>query len=298
MENELIIDGQAVPMSENHDPQPQNETEQQDNGGEVDTSTSVPDAAADNAEADQDQQSGQEQDYSLQIGDEEISLSDDDENIEGKPAPQWVKDLRKGFKDTQKENRELKRQLEEITARQTQQPAVTDEVVPPKPTLESCDWNDEVFETALTEWHEKKVRAERQQQERMRAQQEIQSRFTERLQKHNERAKKLPVKDYAEMEEVVRVEVPPLQQEILIHAADEGTELIAYALGKNKELRQRLTAEKDPIRAAFLLGQISQKVKLAPKPKKSPKPEPEVKGGAGNAASDEFNKLCPGAIIE
>ncbi len=100
------------------------------------------------------------------------------------------------------------------------------------------------------------------------------------------------------MEEVVRSEVPVLQQEILIHAADEGTELIAYALGKNKALRQRLTAENDPIRAAFLLGQISQKVKLAPKPKKTPKPEPELKGGAGNVKSDEFNKLCPGAIIE
>lgn len=72
----------------------------------------------------------------------------------------------------------------------------------------------------------------------------------------------MPVKDYTEMETVVRSEVPVLQQEILIHVADEGTELIAYAFGKNKALRQRLTAENDPIRTAFLLGQISQKVKL------------------------------------
>lgn len=121
---------------------------------------------------------------------------------------------------------------------------------------------------ALTDWHEKKSHVEQKKQAQQRQQQEIQERFIQRLKSHQQRAAKLPVKDYTEMEEVVRSEVPILQQEILIHAADEGTELIAYALGKNKELRQQLIAENDPIRAAFLLGQISQKVKLAPKPKK------------------------------
>ncbi|MBX6949947.1 phage capsid protein, partial [Providencia rettgeri] len=129
-------------------------------------------------------------------------------------------------------------------------------------------------------------------------QRDYQSKILKRLEDHKQRAAKLPVKDYAEMEEVVRNEVPVLQREILLRAADEGTELIAYALGKNEKLRQRLTAEKDPIRAAFLLGQISQKVKLAPKPKTAPKPEPEVKGGAGNAVTDDFSKRFPGAIIE
>ncbi|EFC6379568.1 phage capsid protein, partial [Escherichia coli] len=54
----------------------------------------------------------------------------------------------------------------------------------------------------------------------------------------------------------------------------------------------------DPIRAAFLLGQISKQVSLAPKPKKAIKPEPEVRGGGADAKQDEFNKLCPGAKIE
>ncbi len=67
---------------------------------------------------------------------------------------------------------------------------------------------------------------------------------------------------------------------------------------KSQQLRQRVAAETDPIRAAFLLGQISKQVSLAPKPKKAIKPEPEVRGGGADAKQDEFNKLCPGAKIE
>lgn len=299
MENELIIDGQAVPMSENQESQQQETTEQSTQVSESNATNNAEAATDDSAEVKPDQSVEQEQDYSLKIGDEEISLTDDDDSIEGQPAPQWVKDLRKGFKDTQKENRELKRQLEEVTAKQAQEPVVNhDDVLPQKPTLESCDWSEEEYEKALTDWHEKKSRVEQSKKAKEQEQRDYQNKILKRLEDHKQRAAKLPVKDYAEMEEVVRNEVPVLQQEILLRAADEGTELIAYALGKNEKLRQRLTAEKDPIRAAFLLGQISQKVKLAPKPKKTPKPEPEVKGGAGSVTTDELNKLCPGAIIE
>ncbi|ASX26128.1 phage scaffold protein [Candidatus Williamhamiltonella defendens] len=298
MENELIIDGQAIPVSKNQETPPQNTAEQPAQECE-NNAAQVQKVDTDNIEIKSDQEVEQDQDYSLQIGDEEISLSEEDDSIEGKPAPKWVKDLRKGFKETQKENRDLKRQLEELATRQSHQSPINhDNVIPAKPTLESCDYDEKVYEKALTDWHEEKSHVEQKKQVQQRQQQEVRERFIQRLKSHQQRAAKLPVKDYTEMEEVVRSEIPILQQEILIHAADEGTELIAYAIGKNKALRQRLTAENDPIRAAFLLGQISQKVKLAPKPKKTSKPEPALKGGAGNVKSDEFTKLCPGAIIE
>ncbi|RXK33840.1 phage capsid protein [Arsenophonus endosymbiont of Bemisia tabaci Asia II 3] len=287
MENELIIDGQVVSAPENVELQEQDVSNQKQGESEKETTQEHGVNVNNNAEI----HSEQEQDYALQIGDEEIALINDSD--EDKTAPQWVRDLRRGFEKIQKENRELKRQLEESTAKQSHQsPVDHDNVIPDKPILELCDYDEEVYEKALTDWHEKKSHVEQKKQVQQRQQQKVQERFIQRLQSHQQSAAKLPVKDYTEMEEVVRAEVPILRQEILIHAADEGTELITYALGKNKALRQRLTAENDPIRAAFLLGQISQKVKLAPKP------EPELKGGAGNVKSDEFNKLCPGAIIE
>ncbi|EMM4584868.1 phage capsid protein [Salmonella enterica] len=294
MENELIIDGQVIDLSE-----------KQESAEEVTTEKPQPEEKVqeteEKVEAESEQTDEPPEEYSLRVGDEEIPLTEeDDDRVDGQPAPQWVKDLRKGFKETQKENRELRRQLEEALAKPAeQQPTQTQtDAIPPKPTLESCDYDEQAFETALTDWHEKKSRAEQQKQQQQRQQQEVIQRFQQRLEKHNERATRLPVKDYRETEEIVRRELPAIQQEILIHAADEGSELIAYALGKNQQLRQRVAAEADPIRAAFLLGQISKQVSLAPKPKKAPKPEPEVRGGGADAKQDDFNKLCPGATIE
>ncbi|PNH94085.1 phage capsid protein [Vibrio diazotrophicus] len=293
LDNELIIDGQPVieeqvsndenTVVDDDSHQEQEDSQQQDH--EEDKSESEEDVT--------------EEEYSLKIGEEEISLGEDDEeDIDGKPAPQWVKELRKNFKQLQKENRELKREKEDEGKSPAGQEVKQPETLPERPTLESCEYDDEAFEKALTEWHEKKIRVEQQANAQKRQQQEFQKRMQDRLQLHRERSAKLPVKDYAEMEAIVEQELPALHQEVLIHAADEGTELIAYALGKNKQLRQRLSAETDPIRAAFLMGQMSRDVRLAPKPKKKTKPEPEVRGGAGNAKSDDFQKQCPGAKIE
>ncbi|WP_282676872.1 phage capsid protein [Serratia marcescens] len=295
MESELIIDGQVIDLSEKQEEAEEVVTEAKENPDEK--SQEEPEQKEKKAESEQPEE--QPEDYSLQIGDEEISLNpEEDDHIDGQPAPQWVKELRKGFKETQKENRELRRQLEQIQSKPAEAQQPQSDVIPPKPTLESCEYDEAAFEQAMTDWHEKKGHAEQVKQQQQRQQQELQQRLTERLTKHQERAAKLPVKDYREMEDIVRQEIPVIQQEILIHAADEGSELVAYALGKNQQLRQRVAAETDPIRAAFLLGQISQQVKLAPKPKKAIKPEPEVRGGGADAKQDDFNKLCPGAKIE
>lgn len=293
MERELIIDGQVIDLSEKQESAEEITTEQPKPEEKVQESEGKVEAESEQAEE-------QPEEYSLRVGDEEIPLTEeDDDHVDGQPAPQWVKDLRKNNREKDKELRELRRQLEQVQSRPAeQQPQQQTDAIPPKPTLESCEYDEAAFEQAMTDWHEKKSRAEQQKQQQERQQQENIQKFQQRLQKHQERATKLPVKDYRETEEIVRRELPVIQQEILIHAADEGSELIAYALGKNPQLRQRVAAETDPIRAAFLLGQISKQVSLAPKPKKAIKPEPEVRGGGADAKQDDFNKKCPGAIIE
>lgn len=293
MESELIIDGQVIDLSEKQESAEEVITEQPKSEEKVQESEVK-------AETESEQAEEQQEEYSLRVGDEEIPLTEeDDDHVDGQPAPQWIKDLRRANREKDKELREMRRQLEQLQSRPAeQQPQQQTDAIPPKPTLESCEYDEAAFEQAMTDWHEKKSRAEQQKQQQERQQQENIQKFQQRLQKHQERATKLPVKDYRETEEIVRRELPVIQQEILIHAADEGSELIAYALGKNPQLRQRVAAETDPIRAAFLLGQISKQVSLAPKPKKAIKPEPEVRGGGADAKQDDFQKYCPGAIIE
>ncbi|EBP9662443.1 phage capsid protein [Salmonella enterica subsp. enterica] len=294
MESELIIDGQVIALSEKQESAEEVATEQQEQPEKKGQDNTEQEVTTESEQAEE-----QSDEYSLRIGDEEITLTEeDDDHVDGQPAPQWVKDLRKNNREKDKELRELRRQLEEIQSKPAEVQQPQSDALPPKPTLESCDYDEVVFEQALTDWHEKKGRVEKSKQDQLRQQQEYQKNFQKRIDAHKERAAKLPVKDYQEMEEIARRELSDIQKGILIHAADEGSELIAYALGKNQQLRQRVAAETDPIRAAFLLGQISKQVSLAPKPKKAIKPEPEVRGGGADAKQDDFNKFCPGAIIE
>ncbi|EPO4108660.1 phage capsid protein [Enterobacter cloacae] len=293
MESELIIDGQVIGLSEKQESAEEVTAEQPKPEEQVQESEVK-------AETESEQAEEQPEEYSLRVGDEEIPLTEeDDDHVDGQPAPQWIKDLRKANREKDKELREMRRQLEQLQSRPPeQQPQQQTDVIPPKPTLESCEYDEAAFEQAMTDWHEKKSRAEQQKQQKERQQQEYQQRFQQRVEAHKQRAAKFPMKDYQEMEAIVLSELPPVQQEIIIHCADEGSELIAYGLGKSQQLRQRVAAETDPIRAAFLLGQISKEVHLAPKPKKAIKPEPEVRGGGADAKQDDFNKLCPGAKIE
>lgn len=294
MESELIIDGQVIDLSEKQESAEEVTTEQQDQPEEKVQADTEQEVAAESEQAEE-----QPDEYSLRIGDEEIQLTEDDDHVDGQPAPQWVKDLRKANREKDKELREMRRQLEQLQSKPAEHhPQQQSDAIPQKPTLESCDYDEEAFEKAVTDWHEKKSRVEQQEQQRQRQQQEYLQNFQKRVDAHKERAAKLPVKDYQEMEDIARRDLTDIQKEILIYAADEGSELIAYALGKNQQLRQRVAAETDPIRAAFLLGQISKQVSLAPKPKKAIKPEPEVRGGGADAKQDDFNKKCPGAIIE
>ncbi|MDW2635892.1 phage capsid protein [Citrobacter portucalensis] len=295
MENELIIDGQVIDLSEKQESTEEVTTEQQERPEKKDQAETEKEVATESEQAEE-----QPDEYSLRIGDEEIQLTEeDDDHVDGQPAPQWVKDLRKNNREKEKELRELRRELEQFKSKPAeQQPMQQVDVIPPKPTLESCDYDEVAFEQAVTDWYEKKSRAEQSKQQQQRQQQEYQQRFQQRVEAHQKRASTLPVKDYQQMEEIVRTEVPDLHKEILIHCADEGSELIAYGLGKSQQLRQRVAAETDPLRAAFLLGQISKQVSLAPKARKAIKPEPEVRGGGADAKQDDFNKKCPGAIIE
>lgn len=294
MESELIIDGQVIDLSEKQESAEEVTTEQQEQPEKKDQADTEQEVTTESEQAEE-----QPDEYSLRIGDEEIPLTEeDDDHVDGQPAPQWVKDLRKNNREKDKELRELRRQLEKIQSKPAEVQQPQSDALPPKPTLESCDYDDAAFEQAVTDWHEKKSRAEQHKQQQQRQQQEYQQRFQQRVEAHKQRAAKLPVRDYQEMEAIVLSELPPVQQEIIIHCADEGSELIAYGLGKSQQLRQRVAAETDPIRAAFLLGQISKEVHLAPKPKKAIKPEPEVRGGGADAKQDDFNKLCPGAKIE
>jgi len=220
----------------------------------------------------------------ITFGDEPPPASNEDE-VDGKPAPNWVKELRKQARDLARENRELKQAQQ--AAQQQAAPAVP--TVGEKPTLEGCDFDPDKFETELTSWHERKRKADdaatavRQEQEAQ------QAAWNQRLTAYKTAGAALKVSDFDDAEAAAQEVLNPTQLGIIVNGADNPAQLV-YALGKSPAKAKELAAIKDPVKYVFAVAKLETQLKVQPR-KAPPAPERVVRGNAG-AATGVDNTLA------
>ncbi len=217
----------------------------------------------------------------VMLGDEPIPTSNDDE-IEGKPAPAWVKDLRKQARELARENRELKQAQQ--AAQQQAAPAV--QAVGPKPTLEECDFDAEAYADKLVAWNDAKRKADEAAAAARQEQEAAQAAWNAKLTTYNTAKAALRVDDFDGAEHVVRETMNQTQQGVILSGADKP-ELVIYALGRNPAKAKELAAIKDPVRFAFAVAKLETQLKVAPRKDAPPAPERQVRGTAsGNTGVD------------
>lgn len=217
-------------------------------------------------------------------GDEEVIVTIGDESptpddeFDGKPAPAWVKDLRKEAKDKARRIRELEQQLQQ----QVKPPeAVT---LPPKPSLESCDYDAERFEAELESWHEKK-RAVDDEKRKAEAEKEAQQKaWQERLTSYETAKKALKVRDFDDAEETVKSLFDVTQQGVIVKYA-KNPALFVYATGTNEAKAKQLASIKDPIEFAISMRELEATMKTSTRSTAAPAPERVIKGNAPGAAA-------------
>ena len=214
-----------------------------------------------------------EQETFITIGDEEAPTSEE------KSAPEWVKELRKTSRETQKQNKELKQKLEALTA--TEVKTVTLE---PKPTLEELDYDSEKYEASLDAWYNNK-RDHDKQQEQVKQEQDNQAKVWQgTLESYVTKKKALNIPDYDEAEHTVIETLSETQQGMILQGADDPA-LLVYALGKNPKRAKELADIKDPVKFAFAVAKLETTVKKTSR-KKAPPAEKTVIGGAPASAND------------
>jgi hypothetical protein len=211
----------------------------------------------------------------VSIGDEESTTSEVDEEV--KAAPQWVKDLREKTKEDARKIRELEQALKSKETVE-QLPKLQD-----KPTLESCDFDTEVFEANLEKWHiDKRVHDDelaKKTAEANKANEEYQS----KVKLYQENKTKLKVPDYADAEAEVLAKFDVTQQGIIVNYAKKP-EVLVYALGKNPKALSELASIKDPIKYAFAVAELETKLKVTPR--KAPPPEGKLTGSGSQGTAD------------
>lgn len=224
----------------------------------------VPEGEGNEAEG---ETSGDDEEIVVLIGEEAAPAS-------GEQAPEWVRDLRKRTRELERENAELRRKAAPVV------PEVGD-----KPSLESCEWDEERLETELLAWHQRKSTAERVANEAKASETKAQEAWQAELGTYVDQSKGLGVKDFSEAEDEVVSVLSPNQQAIIISGA-ESKALMVYALGKNPEKLRELAKITDPVKFAFSVARLEQQTKMERR-KAATSPEGQVRGSAAMTGTSD-----------
>jgi len=192
-------------------------------------------------------------------------------------APAWVRDLRK-------HNRELTKRLKELEAKERQQPVQT--ALPPKPTLESCDYDADEFERQLDGWKDAKRNADDAEASARKQQEHAEQAWQSRLSTYTERKQALPADDVDDAEQHVRELFGDMRWAILVDGADDPAMLV-YALGKYPERAKELAKIESLAQFTFKAAKLESELKVT-KRKPTVAPEKTMTGTApvGVAGAD------------
>ena len=219
----------------------------------------------------------QEAEDSVEITLDDESLTSDEDN---QPAPKWVKELRKTSREQQKENRELKQELERV--RNTAAPAP--EALKKKPTLEALDYDTEKYEAEYASWVKQESKVEENKATQEAEHKQYEQEYQASLNSYEKSKKGLGVKDYDDAEHVVLEHFNVEQQNVILNSSEDAA-LLVYAIGKNSQRTKDLAKIKNPVKLAFALAEIKGKIKVN-KRKATTNPESKVTGSAKKSGVD------------
>lgn len=208
------------------------------------------------------------------------SPEDDDAPIDGQPAPQFVKDLRKKAREDSARIRELEASEAALKRAQqsTQAPAAV--VVGVKPTLESCEYDADKFERDLIAWTERKAQAEQQTRDETARTTNQQQQYQTRLNAYAAGALALKVDDFPKSEKAVEAALSSVQQSIIVKLA-KNSALFIYALGRDPAKLAELSKVTDPVAFAYEMAALEKEIKTMPKAKFTAEARPNAGGGGG-----------------
>ena len=227
------------------------------------------------------------EEFDIVVGDEKPESQEEDD-FHGQPAPQWVKDLRKDKKESDRRIKELEAKLNEKEKPQEIE-------LGEKPKLEDYGYDEDNpdYIEALEKWVDKKFQLREQERKKQEEQEKSAKVWQDKLTSYETKktAIKSKVRDFDEAEELARDVLNQTQQGILIHAA-EKPELLIYHLGKNPQKAKELAAINDPIQFAFAAAKIDAQIKMtARKPTTSPERKPSGSGSLSGTTDNTLNRL-------
>lgn len=212
--------------------------------------------------------------------------------IGGEPEdePEHFREVRRKYRELQKRVKELEGSVVTTAA-----PAL-----PPKPTLEDCDYDAQAFEEKLQSWYDAKREHDAREAEAKAVQERAEQRWQQKLSYYDEGKQKLGASDYEEAEATVAEILSPgfpgiLAEDVRLGIIKQGAKdpaALVYALGKNPAKAKELAAIDDPVEFAWKAAALEASMKVVRG--KAPPPEKRISGGVpgvSGALDDTLERL-------
>lgn len=209
--------------------------------------------------------------------DDEIIIEIEGEEPDAKEDTQAIRQLREA-------NRQQARELAELRAKYA--PGAVE--VGPKPTLESCEYDEERFEAELTAWHGRKTEADRAAEAQAEQDRKNAELWNGIEAKYRSGAAALKVPGFEAKEQKVDQTLPEIVRRAIKAYCDEPAKVIA-ALGSNDALLDRIAGEKDPIKQLVTLVKLESKMKVTRT--RQIEPDKPLSGSASLEITDEAKQL-------
>lgn len=206
--------------------------------------------------------------------------------------PEHITELRRRYREQQKRLKELEAKAAGNT------PAAP--ALPPKPTLEDCDYDAQAFEEKLQTWYEAKREHDAREAEVRTYQEKAEQKWQSRLAFYDEGKSKLGASDYDEAEATVAEILAPgfpgiVAEDVRLGIIKQGAKdpaALVYALGKNPAKAKELAAIDDPVEFAWKAAALEASMKVVRG--KPPAPEKRISGGVpgvSGALDDTLERL-------
>lgn len=231
----------------------------------------------DEIQLDENQDDGKDQDID-ESNDVVVTIGEDSPTQEENQvhAPEWVRELRKNYRELQREKRELEEKLKGSMPAEAKPASLSQ-----KPKLENYDYDTDKYETALADWYEQKRKIDEQTDLANAETRAANDAWNLKLDSYGKARSELKVKDFDDAEHVVQETLSKTQQGIILQGA-ENPALLVYALGKNPKKAKELASITDPVKYAFAVAKLETQLKVSQR--KAPPPEDTVVRGTGSSS--------------
>jgi hypothetical protein len=210
---------------------------------------------------------------------DETVVAFDGEEPEAEPENSTVRQMRQALREKDKRIKELE---------QSSAPKPIE--VGEKPTLASCDYDEDKFAEELEAFKDREAAAKRQSESQAEQNRRANEAWQQDLSAFEQKKAALVLDDRDDMIDTATSALDMVQQAVVVKAAADPA-LFLYALGKSEAKRAELAKIQDPIKLAAAVARMEGAVKVTTR--KAPAPDRPVSGTARmpGGADKEIERL-------